>query len=386
MRGTLTAIAVALLLSMPPLSAQAGPVSDIRWRQLGNRLFPKLEALKSADAAIVHLLDGRRARIGACKHIAPCVLKASIWTSSEIEAVADRVVLTRRSQAPSPTTSADDEFKAGIARELQGVNTIIEVYGLGAAPEYPAIDGPADAPGTPPFNLKVADAVLLGEAGSDDPSAAFDPSIAMALALLDANHLYDAIAFDPLDQTFNGPAAVRARSLDWRRFQYTAIIVPGKGPDDPVTELSLRSQLRARLAAKKFFEGVAPFIIVSGGAVHPKGTKFVEAIEMRKALIERFGVPADCIVVEPYARHTTTNLRNATRLMIGLGGPLERDMLIVTDTDQNDYIESPEFEKINRVHLGYQPGKVGTRLSPTELTYKPSASSLRLNPADPLDP
>ena len=69
-----------------------------------------------------------------------------------------------------------------------------------------------------------------------------------------------------------------------------------------------------------------------------------------------------------------------------MGAPLDKDILIITNTGQSGYIESPEFSARNQKELGYLPGKVGTRLSPTELTFRPSAQSLRIDPADPLDP
>ena len=150
--------------------------------------------------------------------------------------------------------------------------------------------------------------------------------------------------------------------------------------------LSARGKWNVRLAAKRFADGEAPFIIFSGASVHPKGTRFVEAVEMRKALIERFGVPAEAIIIEPYARHTTTNLRNVTRRLIAMGAPLDKDSLIVTYTNQSRYIESQEFTSRNLKELGYLPGTVGARLSPTELVFRPSAKSLRIDPADPLDP
>jgi hypothetical protein len=128
------------------------------------------------------------------------------------------------------------------------------------------------------------------------------------------------------------------------------------------------------------------FIIVSGAAVHPKGSRFVEAVEMRKALIERFHVPADRIVIEPYARHTTTNLRNATRRLVALGAPISQPALIVANAEQSRYIESPEFAARNPAELGYEPGSIGPRLSPFELEFRPSLRSLRVDPWDPLDP
>jgi hypothetical protein len=376
-------LAASLMLAQ---QTDARPVNDKHWSLLANRLFPTLEALEKVGGqspTLAGLLNDRRTRLAACQHAAPCVLTASLWTDQEIDGVAtyaDHIL------GPQKGLSADDSVKARTERELQGINTILKVYGLGATPEYPTIDGPIETPGTAPFNVMVADAVLYGEAGADDPSTSLDPSIATALALLDVNNHNDAVAYEPLNETFNGPAAALAKTTDWSHYKYTAIIVPGKGPDDAATPFSERGKLRIRLAAEQFADGVAPFIIVSGASVHPKGTKYVEAIEMRKALIAWYGIPADRIIVEPYARHTTTNLRNAARLLITFGAPLDRDTLIVTDADQNDYIQNPNFKALNDQHLGYQPGIVGIRLSPTELTYRPSAQSQRLNPADPLDP
>ena len=47
------------------------------------------------------------------------------------------------------------------------------------------------------------------------------------------------------------------------------------------------------------------FLCVSGGFVHPIRTRFSEAIEMKHDLMTRFGIPANAIIVDPHARHTT---------------------------------------------------------------------------------
>jgi hypothetical protein len=135
-----------------------------------------------------------------------------------------------------------------------------------------------------------------------------------------------------------------------------------------------------------YAQGLAPFLIVSGGAVHPRGTTHVEALEMRRALIERYGVPADAIVIDPYARHTTTNVRNATRRLIAMGAPLDRDMLVVSNKAHVDSIASPAFAARNARELGYQPATLSARIAPTAVALRPSRDSLRIDPADPLDP
>jgi hypothetical protein len=248
------------------------------------------------------------------------------------------------------------------------------------------IDGPFEKPGSEAFKASVADAIWLADAGKNDQGMSLDPSIPLAIALIDANERHDAVLFEPLDKGLNAAPFARARSIDWKRYRYTAIIIPGVGPEDTASTMSARGKLHVKVAASRFADGIAAFIVVSGAAVHPKGSHFVEAVEMRKMLIERYNVPADRIVIEPYARHTTTNLRNVTRELVAMGAPIEQPTLIVANSSQSRYIESPEFAARNPAELGYQPGVVGPRLSPYELEFRPSLRSLRVDPWDPLDP
>lgn len=386
-----TLITLSLILIQ---QAHAAPVRDQHWSRLANQLFPALMDMgaarpaagpaKGANAA-APAPAARRIRIEACKQDSACVLEASLWTDAEINDLAAKAAKAPAS-AWKKSTLGDDGAQAQVVRELRGLNSIIQVYGQGLAPRYPPVDGPIDTPGSLLFNAAVADALALAKASEDDPALPLDPSLPLALALLDVNDRNDAIAFEPLDLAHNGAAVGRANIIDWKLFRYSAIIIPGIGPENPGMALSARGKWNVRLAAKRFADGEAPFIILSGASVHPKGTRFVEAVEMRKALIERFGVPAASIIIEPYARHTTTNLRNVTRRLVAMGAPLDKDSLIVTYTNQSRYIESAEFASRNQKELGYLPGTVGARLSPTELIFRPSAKSLRIDPLDPLDP
>ncbi len=376
-----TIITISLLLAQ---QAYAAPVRDQHWSLLANQLFPALVDMGAARPAIA-LPAERRARIDACKQETACVLGASLWTEAEITEVAAKAAKAPAS-AWRKSTIADDGVQAQVGRELRGLNSIIQVYGQGSAPRYPLVDGPIDVPGSLLFNAAVKDAQALAKASEDDPVVALDPSLPLAIALLDANDRADAVAFEPLDLANNAGALGRSQIIDWKLFRYSAIIIPGIGPENVGMALSTRGKWNVRLAAKRFADGEAPFIILSGASVHPKGTRFVEAVEMRKALIERFGVPAEAIIIEPYARHTTTNLRNVTRRLVAMGAPLDKDSLIVTYTNQSRYIEGAEFASRNQKELGYMPGTVGARLSPTELIFRPSVKSLRIDPLDPLDP
>jgi hypothetical protein len=380
------AAVAALSLTWQP--GQAAPVANARWAALAHRLFPALEAI-AADRLgpkARAVLEARRLRIDACHQAVDCVLKASLWTNAESAVVGDHATKLLAVTGSSVATP-DDGLRRQLMRELRGLNNILRVYGLGAAPLYPEIDGPNPATASALAVATLHYAVELADVARNDPATRLDPSIALGLALLDDNDRDDAIAFESLDsRRYDAGALAKAKALNWKRYRFTAIIVPGMGPDDLSTPLSPGGKLRVRLAAQRFSEGLAPFIVVSGGMVHPRGTRFAEAIQMRKALIEDYSVPDDCIVVDPYARHTTTNLRNATRRLIALGAPLDRDALIVSDPEQIRYIESREFADRNQRVLGYEPGTIGAQLSPSELPFRPSRASLRVDPMDPLDP
>jgi len=381
--------ALLLLLAHPSHAAQ---VRDAEFEVQSKRLFPAIAAAVTSvrptdriENRVVTMLAERRQRMTTCNHVPKCLFAAAIWRAQERELLATYVETSN--QHPSPKrTIPDDGLRAEVIRELLGLNHILDVYGLGRPPLYPEIDGTANTSDATQFGHYTAEAVALGEAAQGDPAVALDRSLGLALALLDAADRNNASAFEPLDERYNAAAILRASKIDWMRYAYTAIILPGIGPDDLTTPLSATGKLNVRMAATRYADGVAPFIIVTGGKVHPRGTRYAEALEMRRALIDRYHIPADCIVVEPYARHTTTNLRNATRRLAALGAPMDRAALIVTYPEQSQYIESAEFSARNLRELGYQPGAVGARLSATELVFRPNMASLRVDPMDPLDP
>ncbi len=162
--------------------------------------------------------------------------------------------------------------------------------------------------------------------------------------------------------------------------------MPGEGPEEHDMHLTPGGKLRLMIAVKRFREGKAPFLLVSGGYVHPKQTPYCEAYEMKKSLMQDFGIPENAIIIDPHARHTTTNLRNAVRLIYRYGLPFEKVALISTDTDQSGYIESKEFQERCQKIFGYQPCLLLRRSSPFDLEFRPKIESLYADPIDPLDP
>ncbi|MBH1702239.1 YdcF family protein [Stenotrophomonas maltophilia] len=351
-----------------PLAAAA---DDRDSTVLAGRLFPTLVQLKhdALPAPARALMVERTQRMTGCR-TAACTLEAARWTPAQADLLATTV-----------PARAD-----AIERELAGLNNILSVYGQGQPPRYDAIDGPVGAAGSTRLAGDVAIAMQMSEVDAGAAYTAFDRSIAVAVGLLDANDRLDAIRFEPINAGMNAAPFARARQLDWTAHPYTAIIVLGQGPDELTTPLSAGSKLRLKAAAQRYDAGDAPFIIVSGGAVHPRGTRSVEAVQMREALIARFGIPAEAIIIEPYARHTTTNLRNAARLLAALPAPPRQPALVVSSPSHIDSVASSGFSERNRRELGYVPGKVGSRISPYAITFVPAPESLRIDPMDPLDP
>ena len=384
MTGLRLILAALAMTAAAPVWAETSAlvaVSDTVVDTLSKRLFPMLAALGRWPPAT---LDTRARRIAACGDVSACVIEATIWTDQDRAMMAER--LAKTGALRSIKANADLPVAVGIDQELEALNVVLRVYGLGLPGRYPKIDGPIFPTGTPFFADSVKVAIDTARAASDSPPATIAASVRLAVALLDANDATAATRFEPLDQRENAGARTLATRTDWKAFRYSLLIVPGVGPEDTGTELSPRSKLHALLAAQRYRQGLAPFILVSGSAVHPRGTRFVEAVEIRRALVERYGIPAGRVILEPYARHTTTNLRNATRRMVALGIPLDRPTLIVTDAEQSKYIESQTFTDRNRTELGYLPGAVGRRLSAYDLEFQPSRLSLRHDPRDPLDP
>ena len=377
------AVAALLVMSVP---ATAAPVGDRVTAALSHRLFPLLDTIGADPATVERLkaqpgvaamLAERAARRTACAQDLACLAQAMVWTAADGAPLVAAV--------PAHATRADDGAAAQAAREIEGINTILRSYALAQVPRYPAIDG---AGTIDPLELRarVQAADWLARTPRAGSAQALDPSIDFALALLDVSDRTDAIGFEPITGGLNAAAAKRARGLDWSRWRYSALILTGVGPETPDAALSPYGKYHVRLAADRFARGDIAFILLTGGRAHPRATRFTEAEQMRSALIERYGIPAEAILIEPYARHTTTNLRNATRVLAAVGVPLDRDTLIVCNSGQSETIASPAFAQRNRAELGYEPGTVGRRLSPTELEFRPSPKSLRVDPRDPLDP
>jgi uncharacterized SAM-binding protein YcdF (DUF218 family) len=266
------------------------------------------------------------------------------------------------------------------------IDGVIEVYGNGRKPHYPEIDSISYDISAPRFRelLRGMLAVISDDRSND--GLFFHPSLSFALHLLEANWRDEAGRLEPMEMGENAAAVARLKSIAWDHFRYSAIVVPGAGNDRQGVALSAAGRLRVELAARRYQEGKAPLIIVSGGFVHPAQTPYAEALEMKRALTQEFGVGPESILVDPHARHTTTNMRNAARLLYRYGAPFEKTGLVTSDPNQSAYIEGDVFAKRCLDELGYMPYKIVKRLSAFDLEWLPQIDSLQADARDPLDP
>lgn len=356
-----------------------------------------------ADAELAKITQNKLNALKAslnCKEVT-CFTENLKFTDAEIKTVSNRLTQLYRSGnaldrlvktrlIPSGTyvlyrdLSPTELLVKAWEQEAAGVNYAIDVYAGGKKPNYPQIDSIS-------FNIKdkryptlLYDAVtvLLGDLKKDD--LFFEPALHAALLYLQMNGRQDASADEPMTLTVNKAAADRVKNIKWNNYKYTLILVPGAGGEDLTTALSAEGMLRCRLAVQQYQKGAAPFILVSGGKVHPYKTKYCEAEEMKKYMLETLHVPEDVILIDPHARHTTTNIRNGARLIFRYKMPFDKPCLTVTDKSQTDYITNMagRCEK----ELKYVPYKLGSRTSDTSLEFYPLIQSLQINPYEPLDP
>ncbi len=162
------------------------------------------------------------------------------------------------------------------------------------------------------------------------------------------------------------------RGIDRGR-RWPFLVVPGYCPRLGWSRgLHPRAEARLEQAAVDVAAGLASTIIVTGGAVHSDDN---EAVLMRQWLVGR-GVDAAQILVEPCARHTTTNLRNAGRMVLAAGAA---EALVVTTDPQTYYLAFPwrsSFHARCLVELGYRVGRFEW-LGPMHIAYRPSADVFR---------
>ena len=277
---------------------------------------------------------------------------------------------------------SDSEMLSAAWRDAaNGMNRLLSVYGLGKNPFYKDIDKVSFDVSSDEYRRLLK--AKLREIKLSQAPLFFEPTLSFALKLLEANRRDEAGRYEPLEEGENKAALQNMKEISWNDYPYSFILVLGSGPPESV-RLSKIGAKRADQAAQLFLEHKAPLLILSGGHVHPMQTPFNEAIEMKKYVMEKFKIEEKSILVEPYARHTTTNFRNAARLAFRYGIPTDLKALVTSSEDHITITTKEGFRIRCTTELGYFPMESITRISPVAAEFKPSVASLFFDANDPL--
>jgi hypothetical protein len=266
----------------------------------------------------------------------------------------------------------------------KGINRIFDVYIKSSKPRYSAIDSISFKRGDLQFKQQIQNSTE-SFLQKNDQNQFITSMLRTALSVLKINGRDEATRYEPLNVGLNQQPVLKVKATRFPDYPYSVILIPGSGPDKPGEALNAKGAKRCEDGVLRYRKGLAPFIVVSGGHVHPFRTPYCEAVEMEKYMVEKLGVPADVILIEPHARHTTTNLRNTSRMIYRFGLPSDKPVLIVTDSSQSTYIVE-QMDKTAIRDLGYIPWSRLKKLSEEETEFYPSWNCLQVDPIDPLDP
>lgn len=359
----------------------------------GDQVFSKLNSAKRSQLA---------ASIKNCRKSLACYISAVQLSEEEIAAAGNRLgqiyqsdnalgLLVKQHLLPS---GCYNQYEKSDGRQLlikaweqdaKAVNHTINVYAQGLPANSPKIDSISFNVKRPEYIELITLNAGLALAETEQSGLFYAAALQFALHSLEINERNQAGDYEPMEETVNKAAVRYAAKLNWDKYKYTLILVPGEGPEEEDVALSAGGMLRCRLAAVQYQKGLAPFIMVSGGCVHPYKTKYNEAVEMKKFLIGTLHIPEKAILVEPHARHTTTNLRNCARLIFRYGFPMDKPCITSTAKSQSYYITNIMQSRCT-ADFGYVPYKNGNRLSDTEAEFYPLPAALRLDVDEPMDP
>lgn len=369
------------------------------WHFQQNR---RLGRLIEKDTILAFIAAGKHedlTRALNCADAPECYAKAVLFKESEQNAFADEIVRLYNGRKAfrklAVKLRADGSYalyenlpdtamlrRAG-ADVFAGLNRMIEVYLLGTRPRYDKIDSISFSSGDTTFYRQVHNALEVIQ--EKKTRSFFEIPLRSALSVMDINGRNEAARYEPMASGDNSLPFKKLPGTDWGAYKYSLILVPGLGPETPGVRLDSGAISRLKDGAIRFRQGAAPFIVVSGGNVHPFKTPYNEAVEMKKYLVSELKIPNEAIFIEPHARHTTTNLRNTNRIIYNFAIPADKPVLIVTDTSQTNYI-SGNMDKTAIRDLQYIPYTTIKKLNDKETEYYPVRTSLHGDPSDPLDP
>lgn len=272
-------------------------------------------------------------------------------------------------------------------QDAKGMNYAIDVYGGAVRPNYPDIDSIYFDVTSRSYQKEILPGCLQNVLLENKEMPRFySVSLSAVRNLLDVNGRLQAADFEPMGTCVNKAAYRKIKNTVWSGYPYSAILVLGAGPDVRGEAISPESKIRAAYSAVCYQRHLVPFIIVSGGKVHPYHTPFCEAEQMKRYLMDVWHIPEEAVIMEPHARHTTTNVRNAGRILWREGFPVNKPALITSSLSHIDYVLSDRFKKRFLKELKTVPFRLGKRIADRLVEFYPNENTLIINPYEPLDP
>lgn len=339
----------------------------------------------------------------SCLQSNECYIAEMTWTNEKNEKVFRALdalyikskklkVLINEHMRPSGYFQLYEKFSdtallhAGWRDAAAGINQILAAYAFGNGLRYPKIDSSTYDVKSKYYKDLLQEIIHQGLAMSvPTHQLFFQSSLDLALFLLAINDRDEAARLEPLYNT-NAAAYIKATKINWTDFPYSSILVLGEGPEFDNIPISPHGKLRCNMAAELYRNQQAPFIIVSGGYVHPFQTKFCEAVGMKDYLMKVCRIPADRIIIDPHARHTTTNLRNTNRIIFRTRIPTNKRVLCVSSRTHIDYVFNERFSQRCLNEMAHIPYREIIRVNPFQFSFYPVGLSLQMNASDPLDP
>lgn len=344
------------------------------------------ESLNSAKIDVQSLIDAYNFSFEEVKNVSTILRKAA-KSNKDLEQLINENLRPSGKYENFKSLENPDYIAAAWELCANGINQSLSVYGLGEKGRYPKIDSVSYNVKDPYYKgalLMWSDMLTNKKESLTD--LFFQPSLDFVLAILYMNHRDESVRYEPLDSGINKKTLSAISNINFNDFPYSSILILGNGPENNKDTLTALGKLNLQLGVIEFQQKKAPLIIVSGGHAHPFRAPFAEAIEMKKELIKRYHVPEDRVLIDPYARHTTTNLRNASRLIIHSDIPVDKLALVVTNNAHSTYVGGDTFIERCKEELGYLPSTIHKRINSTTLEFQPKIESLHQNPLDPLDP
>ncbi len=370
--------------------------------------LPEINKLLSNDTTLSKIAGEKKFNLASslkvCGNNIDCYLEKVKFSKEEIRLIGERLLqlygtqkelksMVKNHLIPSgcyvnlAATDDGEMLKKAWEQDARAVNFALAVYGdRSRKPNYPSIDSISFNVRSKDYHYVLYDCSNMVLEDVRKSKLFFMPTMDYALRVIEVNDRNRAADYEPMERNCNKLAFERIKTIPWQNYKYSVILVPGEGPEIREEALSGIGMLRCRVAAYRWKEGFAPFIVVSGGKAHPYRTKFCEAEEMKKYLMEVMHVPENVIIMEPHARHTTTNMRNCARLIFRYGLPMDKPGITSTTMEQSYYITDQEMLARCKQELGYSPYSNWKRLSETEAEFFPSVASLQIDEDEPMDP